>query len=144
MSRRIRLILASGMIVLLVVACGGKGAGTNRPVDVNVTLGEFTIESSVTEFKPGVQYRFTVTNTGQVPHELMIMPVATDAMGMLEMSMEEMDALAFMVIPEEKLPPGATVVMDYAFTAVPEGNIEFVCALPGHVEAGMYIPITVR
>jgi uncharacterized cupredoxin-like copper-binding protein len=132
------------MVVLLLAACGARGASTNRPVDVNVTLGEFTIESSVTEFKPGVQYRFTVTNKGQVPHEFMIMPVETDAMEMMGMSMEEMDALAFMVIPEEKLPSGVTVVMEYAFTGVPEGNIEFVCALPGHVEAGMYTPITVR
>ena len=129
---------------LLLTACGGKQANTNGPVDVEVVLGEFTIKSSVTEFKPGVQYHFIVTNEGQVPHEFMIMPVTMDGMGMSGMSMEKKDALALMMISEEQLSPGATVEMDYTFTSVPEGNIEFVCALPGHFEAGMHTSITIK
>ncbi len=129
---------------LLLAACGGNQADTNGPVDVKVTLSEFTIKSSVTEFKPGVQYHFIVTNEGVVPHEFMIMPVEMGGMGMAGMSMEEKDALAFMMIAEDELSPGATVEVDYTFTSVPEGNIEFVCALPGHFEAGMHSPITIK
>lgn len=129
---------------LLLAACGGNQANTDGPVDVKVALGEFTIKSSVTEFKPGVQYHFIVTNEGQVAHEFMIIPVTMGGMGMAGMSMEEKDALALMMISEEELPPGATVEMDYIFTSVPEGSIEFVCALPGHFEAGMYSPIAVK
>lgn len=129
---------------LLLTACGGKQANTNDPVNVEVALGEFTIKSSVTEFKPGVQYHFIVTNEGQIPHEFMIMPVTMDSMGMSGTSMEEKDAVALMMIPEEELPPGATVEMDYTFASVPEGNIEFVCAVLGHFEAGMHTPITVK
>lgn len=128
----------------LLAACGKNQAGTNGPVDVKVALGEFTIKSSVTEFKPGVQYHFIVTNEGVVPHEFMIMPVAMGGMGMAGMSMDEKDVLALMMISEEELPPGATVEMDYTFTSVPEGNIEFVCALPGHFESGMHTPITIK
>ncbi len=44
--------------------------------------------------------------------------------------------------------PGGRIIpgrqMDYTFASVPEGNIEFVCALPGHFEAGMHTPITVK
>lgn len=101
-----------GLVVVvaafILAACGGNQADTNGPVDVKVTLGEFTIKSSVTEFKPGVQYHFIVTNEGVVPHEFMIMPVEMNGMGMAGMSMEEKDALAFMMIGEEELPPGAT------------------------------------
>lgn len=134
--------------VLLLAACGGKQANTNGPVEVEVALGEssageFTVQSSVTEFKPDVQYRFVVTNKGQIPHEFMIIPI-TENMNMAAMSMEEKDAQALMIISEEELPPGATVEMDYTFTSIPEGNIEFVCALPGHFEAGMHTPITVK
>lgn len=129
---------------LLLTACGTRQANTNGPVDVSVALGEFTIKSSVTEFQPGVQYRFTVTNEGQIPHEFMIMPVTMDGMGMSGMTMEEKDALALMMIAEEELPPGATVKMDYTFTSVPEGDIEFVCALPGHFEAGMHTPVNIK
>ncbi|MBI4759723.1 MAG: hypothetical protein ACOYYF_15205 [Chloroflexota bacterium] len=130
--------------MLFLAACGGKTADTNGPVEVKVRLGEFFVESSVTEFKPNVQYHFIVTNEGVVPHEFMIMPVEMGGMGMGGMSMEEKDARAFMMIPEEDLPPGATVEMDYTFTSVPEGNIEFVCALPGHFEAGMHSPLTIK
>lgn len=135
-------LIVTGTLVL--TACGRKQANTSGPVDVEVTLSEFKIESSLIEFKPDVQYRFFVTNKGVVPHEFMIMPVAMGGMGMSGMSMEEKDALGFMVITEEQLPPGATAEMDYTFTSVPEGNIEFVCALPGHFEVGMHTPITIE
>ncbi len=144
MSHTKQFVLLVVTAALLLAACGGNQANTNGPVDVKVTLGEFTIKSSVTEFEPGVQYHFIVTNEGAVPHEFMIMPVEMDGMGMAGMSMEEKDALAFMMIEEDELPPGATVEADYTFTGVPEGNIEFVCALPGHFEAGMHSPITVK
>lgn len=147
MSRTKLTLLFIAIPSLLLAACGGKQSNTNGPVDVRVTLGEFFVESSVTEFQPGVQYHFIVTNEGQVPHEFMIMPIAMDDMGMPSMSgmtMEEKDAMAFMMIPEEQLPPGATVEADYIFTSVPEGNIEFVCALPGHFEAGMHSSILIK
>lgn len=135
-------------LTLLLTACGGGQANTAAPVQVEVVLGEssageFSIQSSVTEFKPGVQYQFSVTNKGQIPHDFLIMPVAED-MNFSAMSMEEMDSLALMSIYEEELLSGATVKKDFTFTSVPEGNIEFVCAVPGHFEAGMRAPITIK
>lgn len=139
MSRIKLLILVSVTTVLLLVACGGNAGNqpaSNSPVTVDVTLNEFSIESSVTDFKPGVPYHFVVKNAGQIPHELMILPVA-DSMGMSNMNMQEKDKLALLAIPQEKLPSGATVEMDYTFSNVPQGNIELVCMLPGHYESGM-------
>lgn len=78
-----------------------------------------------------------------IPHDFLIMPVAED-MNFSAMSMEEMDSLALMSIYEEELLSGATVKKDFTFTSVPEGNIEFVCAVPGHFEAGMRAPITIK
>lgn len=142
---RVKLLMLMGIIgALLLSACGGKQTGRNSPVEVKVVLNEFTIESSVTEFKPGVQYRFTVTNEGVVAHEFMIASVTMDVMEMAAMSMEQKDALALTMITEDKLPAGATAFIEYTFTSVPEGNMELICALPGHIEAGMYTPITVK
>jgi hypothetical protein len=45
-------------------------------VNVDVRLKDFSVELSVTEFKAGVPYHFTVTNEGQVAHEFMILPVS--------------------------------------------------------------------
>ena len=131
---------------LLLAACAGPQA--QGPVQVNVTLKEFSVESSVTEFNPGVPYHFIVKNEGLIPHEFMIMPVAMQGMdmtGMPGMTMEELDAMALFMIPQEELPAGATAEADYTFEGAAAGeNLEIVCTLPGHLEAGMRIPVTVK
>jgi len=148
MSRIKLFAFIASLGVFLLSACGSKQAGgqanPDGSVNVKVTLKDFSIESSVTEFKPGVQYHFTVTNEGKVPHEFMIMPIS-EHMGMSGMSsMEEWDKMALMMIPVEQLPVGATATADYTFTSVPEGNIELVCMTSGHFEAGMRMPITIK
>lgn len=133
--------------IFLLSACGNQ-TSPNGPINVKVTLKEFTIQSSLTDFKPGVQYHFVITNSGKIPHEFMIMPVTMDGMdmsgGMSGMSMDDKDKLALMMIPEEQLAPGATVEKDYTFTSAPKGKIEIVCTLPAHFEAGMRMPVSIR
>ena len=132
---------------LLLTACAApREEGQVNPdgsVNVEVVLKDFSIESSVTEFKPGVKYHFTVTNEGQVAHEFMILPVS-EHMGMSGMSMEEFDEMALMMIPIEQLSVGASAKADYTFSGIPGANIELVCMTPGHFEAGMHIPITIK
>ncbi len=143
--------LVSLLTTLLLSACGASPSAArvnpDGSVDVNVTLKEFTIESSVTDFKPGVLYHFKVVNQGQVPHEFMVMPVSMDSMDMTDlsgMSMELKDSMALMMIPEEQLSPGATARADYTFTSIPQGKIEIVCTLAGHYESGMHKSITIQ
>jgi len=139
--RKSFIVLAA--VSLLLSACGGQKADT--PVEVQVTLTEFGIESNVTEFKVGVPYHFTVTNAGAVEHEFMIMPpLEEDQMGMA-MDMEELDEQALAMIEASDLPAGATASFDYTFTeAAPAGTLEFACHTPGHYEANMKLPITVK
>jgi uncharacterized cupredoxin-like copper-binding protein len=129
---------------LLLAACGG-GQGGAETVEVNVTLTEFGFESSVTEFRTGIPYRFVVTNVGAVNHEFMIMPpLSEDQMGMA-MDMHELDETALAMIEEDELLPGVTKSLEYTFTeTAPSGTLEFACHTPGHYEAGMKLPITVR
>ena len=70
--RKFIMLLVAG---LLLSACGGQEP--KDTVEVQVTLTEFGIQSSVTEFEVGVPYRFVVTNDGLVEHEFMIMPPLT-------------------------------------------------------------------
>lgn len=125
---------------LLVTACGGA-----KTIEVKITLNEFGIESSTTDFQKGVPYHFVVTNKGTVEHEMMIMPpVMLDATGMA-MDMGEMDKMALVMIEASDLPAGATAAFDYTFTeSASDGNLEFACHTPGHYEAGMKLPITVN
>src|SRR6266516_1846227 len=126
-----RLFLFGSLLVMIVVlaACGGKGMA-NMPgmnmgsspmassqtattpggtvVTVQVTETEFTINSSLTSFRPGISYRFVVHNLGKTAHEFMMMPKAEGAMS--GMSMEEMDRLALARI--ETIAPGETKTVD--------------------------------
>lgn len=124
----------------LLTACGGQ-----RATEVKITLTEFGIKSSMTEFQTGVPYHFVVTNEGAVEHEMMIMPpLMEDQMGMA-MDMEELDKTALAMVEASDLPVGATASFDYTFTeAAPDGTLEFACHTPGHYEAGMKLPIIVK
>lgn len=133
-------LIAAG---LLLTACGAERA--SDAVEVEITLTEFGIESSVTDFEVGVPYHFVVTNKGSVNHEIMIMPpLMEDQMGMA-MDMTELDQMALAMIPAEEMTPGTTRFLDYTFSKpAASGDLEFSCHTPGHYEAGMKLPITVE
>jgi len=129
------------LVALPATACTSAAAPTSTgPVEVQVALSEFKIESSVTEFSVGLPYRFVVTNKGAIAHELMITPT-----GMGQMSMEDMHQKALVEIEEADLPLGATKSLDFTFTEpAPAGILEFSCYVTGHYEAGMKLPIVVK
>jgi len=129
-----------GLAILLfmaiaLVSCGG-------PKTVRVTLTDYKIESSVTDFQVGVPYHFVVANKGESNHEFMIMPPVDSAM---EMPMEQMDELALAMIEDSDLVPGATLELDFTFTEpASAGSLEFACHTAKHYQAGMELPITVK
>ena len=125
---------------LLLTACGGQ----QKTTEVQITMKEFGIESSMTEFQVGVPYHFVVTNAGTVNHEIMIMPpLAADQMSM-GMDMGTMDQMALAMISADDLTPGTTKSFDLTFSdAASTGTLEFACHTPGHYEAKMKLPITV-
>ena len=143
---RFTLLITTVLIAfsLILSACGASGPSTNPDgsINVNVTLTDFGIDSSLKTFEAGVPYHFIITNEGQVNHEMMIME---PMMAGMEMSMEEMDELALAFVEEDDLPPGATQTLDYTFMQpTTAGSLEFSCHTPGHYEAGMKFPITVE
>ena len=125
----------------LLTACGGKPKAT----EVKISLTEFEIQSSQTNFQTNVPYRFVVTNEGLVEHEIMLMPPLTvDSMGMA-MDMGDLDKMALAMIDASDLSAGKTASFDYTFTeSAPEGSLEFSCHTPGHYEMGMKLPVTVK
>jgi uncharacterized cupredoxin-like copper-binding protein len=131
------------MLITSVMALGLSACGPPPPVQVDVTLSDFQITSSQTDFKAGQTYEFVISNEGAVNHEFMVMePLAMDSMGM---SMEEMDEMALLMVEEEELSPGETVTVEYTFPAsASDGNLEFSCHVEGHYEQGMKLPIKVQ
>ena len=129
------------LLVLLVVlgACKSEPVTAPRTVEVLITLSEFKIESPMTRFAKGVPYRFTITNKGQLPHELMVVSPLSG-----HMAMEEMHQMALLSIKEDHLPPGASSTAGITFDkSYAEGEMELACHLPGHYDTGMRLPIRV-
>ena len=143
MFRHVKILTILIVAGLLLAACGGQG--TKDTVEVQVTLTEFGIKSSVTEFEVGVPYRFVVTNAGLVEHEFMIMPPLTqDQMGM-HMDMANRDKMSLAMIEGADLQAGNSASFDLTFSEpVNTGALEFACHTPGHYEANMKLPIVVQ
>ena len=143
MSRSIK---KSALLITLVMsatvgmtACSGGDSASNKPVEVQVTLTEFKIDSSLTSFKVGVPYHFIVSNNGSVPHEFNIMPPESG-----QLTTDQVQKMALARIDQSGLDAGATGTLDYTFTQeYPQGTLELTCHLPGHYEAGMHVPIIV-
>jgi uncharacterized cupredoxin-like copper-binding protein len=58
--------------------------------------------------------------------------------------MDQLDDMALAMIPADDLPPGATRTIEVTFTApAGTGAFELVCAVPGHYDAGMELPIQI-
>jgi uncharacterized cupredoxin-like copper-binding protein len=122
-------------------ACSAQGPDSST--EVRVTLTDFGVVSSSTQFTAGIPYTFTIKNEGQVPHEFMFVPPVMT--GMADMHGEATHNTALIEVEESELPPGATYILSYTFPQSASGtDLEIACHTPGHYEAGMRLPITVR
>jgi uncharacterized cupredoxin-like copper-binding protein len=133
MSKSLVLSVALVVVAAFVLsACGGAPAqAARKPVDVQITLTEFKIESSVTDFAVGTPYHFVIINKGALAHDWMIMPRG-----------EQDESKALIKVEDTDLQPNETVTRDFTFTQT--GDLEFACHVKGHYEAGMHTPITVK
>lgn len=145
-----KIFLAFSLILTSLMLACGPGAATTvppasntiEPTIVQVTLNEFEITSSLTEFQVGVPYRFVVTNNGTVNHDFSITPPVAQH-GSNPHGDAHDDALA--VIDANDMPPGATKSIEVIFNQIYTANqIELACHTPGHYEAGMKMPIRVK
>lgn len=112
-----------------------SGSGTQ----VDITLADNTIESSMTTFQIGVPYTFVITNTGRHAHNFNINPPVS-VVGSMEAALDS----AMLVVPQEQLGPGASVTVDFTFPPDAAGQlIEFSCLIRRHYNDGMLLGITV-
>ena len=110
--------------VLAATACGTTPAGNTPRAEVAVVMSEWSFESSSNTFTAGVPYRFQLRNAGTGEHEWAVVPSG---------AMDESQAL--IEVEEDWLPSGATISRTVTFPG--PGRYDFVCFLPGHLEAGM-------
>jgi uncharacterized cupredoxin-like copper-binding protein len=140
-SRFTRALLVGCASLVALSAC--SGSRQEDSTDVKVTLTDFAVQISSTQFTADVPYTFTITNTGQVPHEFLFIPPVME--GMADMHGAATHNTALVEVDETDLPPGATYTLVYTFPDSAVGaDLEIACHTPGHYEAGMRLPITVK
>lgn len=146
MRNRLIASLSGAALLALLSGCATgspSSAESAEPERVEVTLADFSVTSSRSDFEAGQPYEFVITNDGALDHEFRILPPAEE-MGGMEMHGDEMHEEALLVVEQEQLPPGATVTVEYTFPADAAGaSLEMACHTPGHYEAGMKMPITI-
>ena len=114
---------------------GSVGTGTQ----VDITLADNTIDSSLTTFQIGVPYTFVITNAGRRAHNFNISTPVSEV-GSLEAALQT----ALLAVPQSQLGPGANVTVEYTFPDTAAGqNLEFSCLIRMHYQMGMLLPITV-
>jgi predicted lipoprotein with Yx(FWY)xxD motif/uncharacterized cupredoxin-like copper-binding protein len=100
--------------------------------DVEVTLLDGVVESSVVTFKVGETYTFNVMNSGALAHEFVI-----EKAGAIDEPLEADGGEAEI----EPFDAGTSQSIDFTFTEA--GTYQFSCHVPGHYAAGMTITIHV-
>ena len=130
-------VIAIVAFMLIVAACGGAGRAVvdTAPADdgrtIYVEMLEFAFDLPELEVDHGETVTFVVTNVGAVDHEFEIVAVSDEHAH--EEDHDGMDMDNKLV-----LAPGETGELTFTF----DGEYEFIaCQLPGHVEAGMQLPV---
>ncbi len=115
------------------------GSASNAATEVNVTLADNTIQSSLTTFKVGVPYTFVVKNTGHHAHNFNIStPVSIVG------SLDAAASSALVTVDQNQLAVGSAATVQYTFLASAAGaQLEFSCLIKRHYEDGMKLAITV-
>lgn len=125
-----RLRVAGCVFAAVAAGCGTTPAGNTTQAEVAVVMSEWSFQPSSSTFTAGVPYRFQLRNAGTGEHEWAVVPGgATD------------ESQALIEVEEDWLPPGATISRTVTFPG--PGEYDFVCFLPGHLEAGMRFPVKV-
>jgi len=114
-------------------------AASGSSTQVEVTLADNTIESSLTTFQVGVPYTFVIKNTGRHAHNFNINP-PVDVAGSLDAALQG----ALLSVGQDQLPVGGSATVDFTFPASAVGTtLEFSCLIRRHYEDGMRLTITV-
>ena len=117
------------MLSMLLAACGGKAAAPST--SINVTMTDFQFTPNRFTVPAGQQTNFTATNTGGVEHSFVIMKLGSE----VNANFSDKDQ-ANVYWEQTAIPAGQNLTA--TFTAPNEpGEYEIVCAVHGHIEAGM-------
>jgi len=113
---------------LVLASCGGKSSKPSTKIDVSMT--DFQFQPNAFTVPAGQEITLNAKNDGGVVHSFVIMNKGQSAG--TEFTAEDQPNVYWQV----EIQPGGSI--DTTFTAPPDpGEYEFVCHVPGHIQAGM-------
>lgn len=116
-------------------------AGRTIAIRMVETADGMGFEPSALAVRKGETIRLSVTNAGQLDHELVL---GTEQSNMEHK--EEMAGMAGDMMHDDpnalRLAPGEEGALVWTFSQ--SGSFQFACLIPGHMETGMHGPITVE
>jgi len=134
MKRFLLLLLACTVFPLILTACGGSDSG--KPVSsLSVEMSEFKFSPGSMTVFAGQPISLKLTNSGAVEHEFTILKKGSVAAIPFDREKQAADILA-----EYKL--GANKSETYQFVLPETGEYSVICAIQGHMEAGMVAKLT--
>jgi len=124
---------------------GTPGTATETSRTVTVTMGEteegaMVFDPARLEFAAGETVRILLVNKGAQEHEF-VMGTAKEVAEHKAM-MEAMPDMVHTAPNALRLAPGASGEITWTFGTA--GSYEFACLVPGHYDAGMHGPLTVK
>jgi uncharacterized cupredoxin-like copper-binding protein len=125
-------VLRAGVLLVgvLLVACGGAATETTVEPDTSIsaTATEFSFEPSSWTVPAGREVTLELTDDGALEHEWVILTAGSRIASSAEFTED-------MVLWEIEAHPDQTVTA--TFTAPTSGSYQVICAIEGHLEAGM-------
>ena len=112
---------------ILLTACGGS-AGSSTATTSKVTMTDFAFDPKEIVVSAGKDVSLTIENKGSVAHDFTV--VSKSVTAPFDMEANKAD-----VIFTINVPAGQTSTAK--FTAPAAGTYQVICAVPGHLEAGM-------
>ena len=119
------ILLAFGLLT----ACGG-GATTPAPTNLTIDMAEFMFNPATVTVPAGGQVNLTLTNSGTLEHEWVIMNLGAQVTPPFG---EEDEANIYW---ERELEPGGSTTETFTAPTEP-GEYQIICGIAGHLEAGM-------
>jgi plastocyanin len=140
------LTMMLAVIALVLAACGGgsgseSSAAPDGPQEFTVTIkDEFNFVPGTLTAKAGEEVTINFENTGTIPHSFAILNpgvAPADAVNASEDEQHEM-----LVLEMHEVAAGETGTETFTAPSKP-GEYTYICAVPGHAEAGMTGTLTV-
>lgn len=129
MTTPVRSAMLAILFTVILSGCGGAAAPSRS---LSLTVTEFSFVPSTLTVPAGEQITISVTNSGAVAHDFMIMKRGYD----VSSHVPGHDDPADIYWRQDQVQPGEAI--QSTFTAPPEpGDYVFVCGVAGHLEAGM-------